>query len=538
VSGTAARREESAAARGARWIAVATVSVGLSNYGYALLLTHLLSAAEYSEFAAGQGLILWAMNVATVSVPWVLAQALSRATSAGEAGAAIRFAKLTSATSGILAAAVVGLIAKQFASSTTAIVVSMSTFLLFVGTTTTGWLQGRKRMRKLAFLYIAENILKNCTGVLLVVVARAGEAGALAAFGIGAFAMLGFWPRTPRGASGFARTEVTSRHLWRHALATASAQGLVSLFIAIDAVMVALLHANPAMAASYQASAALSRIPLYLAGAIATAVFPSLSGSRQGTADAIAARAVRMYAAAALPIAIVLATVPKPVVALVFPAQYSAMGTLLRYTAITGLAAGGISLMTAFFQAADDYSCLRWLGAGLAAYTAALFAGWRIDGIDGLAVGGAIGATAAMAVMAYRVARRQDGRALARIPLVVPFVSAVALTALRSYPYVWLAVAILVGMQAVRGFLRPGARHRRGPDWANLRSRSQGRATGAAGDLAAVGPVYGGRAGQLVPLGGADLAQVEHPAAPGLDVQVRHRSAAGVQDPRRGRPPT
>ena len=58
---------------------MAVVLVGLSNYGYALLLTHLLNVAAYSTFAAGQGLILWASSVATVSVPWVLAQALVRA---------------------------------------------------------------------------------------------------------------------------------------------------------------------------------------------------------------------------------------------------------------------------------------------------------------------------------------------------------------------------------------------------------------------------------------------------------------------------
>ena len=54
------------------------VGVGLSNYGYALLLTHLLNVTEYSRFAGGQGLILWATNVASVSVPWVLAQTLVR----------------------------------------------------------------------------------------------------------------------------------------------------------------------------------------------------------------------------------------------------------------------------------------------------------------------------------------------------------------------------------------------------------------------------------------------------------------------------
>src|SRR5208283_299602 len=98
--------------------------------------------------------------------------------------------------------------------------------------------------------------------------------------------------------------------------------------------------------ASYQADAALSRVPLYVGMAVAWAFFPSLA--RRATGGVIAARAVQMYAAA----------------------------TLLKYTAVTGLAVGGISLITAFFQAADDYSCLWWLSAGLAGYTGALLVGW------------------------------------------------------------------------------------------------------------------------------------------------------------------
>ena len=92
--------DESSTAHGALWITVGTVSIGLSNYGYSLLLTHLLTVAEYSVFSAGQGLILWATNIAAVSVPWVLAQALARARSERERNSAIRFAKLLSAGTG------------------------------------------------------------------------------------------------------------------------------------------------------------------------------------------------------------------------------------------------------------------------------------------------------------------------------------------------------------------------------------------------------------------------------------------------------
>ena len=470
-----AKQEESVAAAGARWLAIAMVTVGLLNYGNSLLLTHLLSVTEFSRFVAGQGLILWATNIATVSVPWVLAQAMVRARSDEEQASAIRFAKLASAVSGLIAAVVVGTIATRFAGISAALAVAISTMVIFLGTTSTGWLQGRQRMRALSALFITETLLKNAAGLLLVLVAGLGDTGALAAFGVGALAMLVRWPRTPRGTSGAWRATLVDRGLWRRAVAMAGAQGVVSLFIAINVVMVALLPGGRALAASYQASATLSRIPLYVAGAVAGAFFPLLSRSSDGSV--IAARAVRMYAAVALPLAAVLATIPAPLLALVFPTQYGAVATLLKYTAVTGLAAGGISLITAFFQAGNDYSCLRWLGAGLAGYMAGLLAGWRADGIVGLAAGGALGATVAFAVIVYRLVRRHGSGVLARVPVAEPAAAAVVLIILRPVPILWLVVASVVGLRAAVRFVRPGARHRRDPRWAAPRAQKPERTT-------------------------------------------------------------
>ena len=454
------------ATRGARWIAAAMVGVGLSNYGYALMLTHLLNVSEYSRFAGGQGLILWATNVASVSVPWVLAQTLVRAQSDAERDSAIRFAKLTSAGSGLVAAFVVGIIAIRFGNSAAALAVALSTFILFLGTTTTGWLQGYERMRALSVLFMVENLLKNGAGIILVVVAGLGDTGALAAFGIGALAMLAWWPRTPRGTGEQRLAGLANRDLWRRAGAVAGAQGLVSLFMMVDVVLVALLPANRALAASYQASATLARIPLYIASAVGIAFFPSLA--RQSGGGVIVARAIRMYTAVALPLAAVIATSPASVLAIVFPTQYSSVSAILKYTALTGLAAGGISLATAFFQAADDYSFMRWLGAGVAGYAAALLVGWRIDGIIGLAAGGAISAFVVMIFMSYRLVHRHGLVVLAWVRLIEPGVVTAALVLLRPYQFLWMAVASLVGLHAAVLFLRPVARHARIPRWAAL----------------------------------------------------------------------
>jgi O-antigen/teichoic acid export membrane protein len=455
-------RDETAVMRGARWVTVAFLVVGILNYLYALVLTRLLNVTEYATFAAGQGLLLWATTVATVSVPWVLAQALARAESDAERFAATRFTMLASAGSGLLAGGVVWVIAVQFAGTPAALALAVSAFIIFLGTTTTGWYQGHERMRALSALYVGENVLKNVSGLLLVTVAGMGDTGALAGFGIGGLLLLVWWPRVPRGSTRPWLAALASRDLWHRALGIAAVQGLVSLFAAIDVIFVAALPESRALAASYQVSAALSRAPLFVAGAVSTAFFPVLARSANG--GTLPARAVRMYAAVALPLATILATTPAPVLAAVFPSQYSAMATLLKFTAVAGLAVGGINMLATFFQAVSDYSCAWWLLAGLACYVIALLSGWQEGGITGLAVGTVLGATAALGLLGYRFRRRLGYGLLARFPLAWPVLTVVVLVALHRYPVPWLVAATAVGLLAgVRFLHHPGPPEQPGP---------------------------------------------------------------------------
>lgn len=458
--------EVSGAAHGALWITIGTVFIGLSNYGYSLLLTHLLTVAEYSVFSASQSLVLWATNIATVSVPWVLAQSMARAKSERERNSAIRFAKLMSSTTGLGAGIIVGGIAVGLSGLWSAVVVALSTFIIFLGTTTTGWMQGDERMRSLSMLYIAENMLKNVAGLFLVTVVGLKGVGALAGFAAGGLAMLARWPKTYRDLNQSWR-KLVSKDLLNHAFATAGAQGLVSLFVAVDVVLVALLPGNRALAASYQASTTLTRIPLYVAAAVATAYFPLLS--RQASNGLIAAQAVRLYTSTGLPLMAILATIPGPLTTILFPSQYGGVDAMLKYTAVTGFAAGGISLVTTFFQAANDYSCLKWLSMGLVGYMISLIIGWQLGGIVGLAAGGALGSVVALATIGYRLVRSRGLVVLAWVRLLEPGIAALALILSRSYWYLWLVVAFVFGLRAVIHFLRPGSHDENLPEWAASR---------------------------------------------------------------------
>ncbi|MFF8293209.1 glycosyltransferase [Streptomyces sp. NPDC016309] len=450
------RPDHVTAVRGARWITAAAIVVGALNYGYALLLTRLLDADSYAVFAAGQGMVQCAATIAVVAVPWVLAQALARAASQAERANAIRFAIVIAVAGGVLCGGIVAAVAAQFAGGVTTLVLAGVTLLIYVTRVTNGWLQGTERMLTLAGVVTAEAVLKLTVGLLLVSALGWGETGALAAFGIAVLPFVVWWPF--RGARGADRRwlDITAhRDLWRRALELSSVQGMVALMATVDVVLVALLPAAGAAAASFQASMMMGRAPLFVAGAVSVAFFPALSRRRAGSP--LAGNAVRMYLSIALPVTAVCATAPEAVIARVFPSDYTMMSSLLLFAAVSGFALGGINLISTFFQAVNDRTCLRIQAAGLVIFMAALLTGWQLGGVRGLAVGGAFGSVAAMVLLGHRLARAHGFSLVSHLPLVEPVVVVGALFALRSLPVWWLVAAVMCGGLAVVRFVRERA---------------------------------------------------------------------------------
>ncbi|MEU6915095.1 lipopolysaccharide biosynthesis protein [Streptomyces olindensis] len=447
-----ARPDVATAAHGARWITASVVVVGVVNYGYALLLTRLLDVGSYAVFAAGAGLLLSAVTVARVTIPWVLAQALARAGSDAERSDATRFAIITSTGAGFVAAGIVAGVAIGFAGPATTLALALTTFCCYVTSVPVGRLQGEERMRTLSLLGVAEVVLKTMIGVALVLVLGLSDTGALAAFGVALLPFLLWWPALRRGAGRAWQSASANRDLWRRAFGIARVQGLVALMVAIDVVLVTVLPADRAAAASYQSSVTLSRVPLFVASAVSIAFFPALS--RRLVDSSLSASAVRMYVIASLPLAVTVATAPAAVLTTIFPAGYSMMSALIAFTAITGFALGTINLIVTFFQAADDYACARHQVVGLVGYTLSLLAGWQIGGVRGMAIGGAVGGVGALALLVHRLVRSRGTAPLSRMPLLEPLLLAGVLVLLHPYPLAWLIAATVIGLRTVERFLR------------------------------------------------------------------------------------
>lgn len=478
-----ARPDDGAAVRGARWVTAAWLAVGALNYGYALVLTRLLDVGAFSTFAAGQGLLLCAATVAAVAIPWVLAQAMARATSPEAAREAIRFAMVVAAAGGVVAGGIVAAVAAQFATAGPVAVLGVATFLVFLTRVSAGRLQGSERMRTLSCALTGEAAVKVLVGLLFVAVLGLGATGALAAFGVAAASLLIWWPvRAMRGGSGRWISPGTQHDLWRRALQLGTVQGLVAMMATLDLVVITLLPAGGPATASYQAGVMVGRAPLFVASALSVAFFPALSRQRGGTP--LAASAVRMYLIVALPLTAVCATAPGAVLHVVFPPGYEAMGRLLMFTAVSGLAVGGINLVSTFFQAVNDQSCVPRQAIGVLVFLGAVLVGWRLGGVQGFALGGSVGAVAALLLLVHLLIRRQGSGAFAEPSLVEPLLVACVLVALRPVPVVWLVAAVATSALAAVRFLR----HRAHPPAvrASARTAADGPAPGA-GDDDAVG---------------------------------------------------
>ncbi|QJY49045.1 glycosyltransferase [Pseudonocardia broussonetiae] len=429
---------------GARWLTAATVGVGLLNYLYSLGLTRALDVEDFAVFAAGQALLLTAGSVANTSVPWVLAQALAGAETPLERRRAVTFALAMNTTLAVGGGGVLFVIASAFAPPGPALVVAAAGGLVFLSSTTSGFLQGGQRFALLGVVRTGDAVLKIVAGLILVL-AGLGATGALGGFAIGSLLvivtgafLMGSDLRPAAGALRLGR-------LWRSAAGVAGVQVLVSALATADLVLVAVL-ADDAGAASYQAAMILSRVPLFLAGAVAVAVFPMLARDETGGA-ALVRTALRLYLALVLPYTVALLAMPGELVGLLFPPEYRALAALLPVTAVGGLLIGAVNLTTTAFQAQRRFaSAVRAQLAGLAVYVGALLLGNLWGGVLGLAVGAAVGAAATLVLLVvsgsavWPRAFRPPAAVLLGCALLL-----VALLLLREHLLLWLVVAGTVG---------------------------------------------------------------------------------------------
>ncbi|MEU8235254.1 lipopolysaccharide biosynthesis protein [Actinoplanes sp. NPDC048967] len=352
---------------GALLMAGALLTGGL-NYLYSLALIRLLPAPEFAKVASLNSLLLIAGTVAAATIPWVVAREVSNSTArSARRRRAVSFALVASVSGGMLAAAVIALLQLRYTDPALLVLSGTAGVAIFVSSVAAGQLQGEQRFGRLVVFRLLEVTVKVATGLVLAYVTRSAVAG-IAGFAVAAVgcALYGLW---------LVRAELSrptlqaalGRDLWRHAAGIGSVQGAVALLQATDVIVLGLTVGNTTAVAGYQAMQVIGRTPVFLAGAVAIAVFPRLSREADTRrAWTLFRRSLRTYLIAAGALTLIIGLFPPGIARLIFPASYGVHHHLLLPVALAGFAAGLLTLLATWCQATDRYRLvLSLLGAGV-----------------------------------------------------------------------------------------------------------------------------------------------------------------------------
>ncbi|MFI5494838.1 oligosaccharide flippase family protein [Actinoplanes sp. NPDC051859] len=431
---------------GAGWLMIATTSAGVINYGYALVLTHGLTPAEYAAFAAAQALLMVRAAISAAGIPWILAREIAKAPGdLARQSVVTTFAFWTNLVIGLVLTAVVTGGVLLFGSVREAVVVACASLLMSVGSTGMGYLQGVGRMETIAMLFTTEVVVKAAVGIGLVFWAGLGSAGALAGFVAGSLVLLIPLPKFRKllGPPVWRRAE---SQLLRAALRQTRMQANVAVASAGDTVLVAALGLG-STGGPYLAASALGRVPLFASNAVSTAVFPQLS--RDASAERKAG-ALRSYLLVAALMTAVLVTLPSEIRSALFPDEFDTIGQWLPYAAALGLAIGAVNLSVTFLQADDSRGTGLHLTLITAGYLALVIVAGAWFGVTGLAAGAALAGMLAVAALALLAPVRPGWKVLFKsrrsLHDLVGIAVVFAALAVAGHPLLWLAVAAVAGI--------------------------------------------------------------------------------------------
>jgi glycosyltransferase involved in cell wall biosynthesis/O-antigen/teichoic acid export membrane protein len=427
--------------------------VGLLSYACTLLMAHVLSPPEYSDYAAGQMLVGVVGIVAAALVPLPLVH-IVRSHPRGSEGRrrGMAFAWSVSAAAGVVAAVVTGAVAAVFAPPPMVGAVAASALALFAISPVWGWMQGELRFVRYAVTTMAEVGIRLAFSVAAVLLGW-GATGALTGFIVGATVVLLAGLGALYRDLAWRPRVITEKLRWTETGDIALTQLVISTLIGADVVLVALVGNGAPDAAGYQALATLAKGPVYVAAGTVLVAFPLLRSNNARVED-ILREALRSFGRLALPTAAVLTTVPTGLALLVLPQRYAGSLVTLPWLAAAGLGYATLTVLATVMLALRAYrrSQLGLLVASLVV-PAGLVLGWRIDGIHGLAVGCALGALTATAVLAVIASpllpsgtawRAVMGLARAAVLLA-------ALQLARPHPTLWLIAVAATGAVLLRG---------------------------------------------------------------------------------------
>lgn len=328
------------------WVVLSFIILSGTNYAFSLVLSRLLSVADYGSFGVLSSILLLAGLVSTAGFPWMLSSSVAR--HPGPEHAAYRTSLLATAglgnlLLGIVTGTAVGFAAARLIPGHAAIpwLAGAAVCAIFINAVWLGLYQGERRFPLLSGLRSGEAVSKALIGVALVV-GGFGLEGAVGGAVAGAM-LAAVWGATrvrnlerPR-TGGFLERAILPSVGW-----IALAQLGLALLMNLDILAVRALGTGAegtVGAGYYQAAIVLARAPVFVGIALLNAIFPFLAKA-YGEIEAerrLMRTTLRVIALAPLPVAVLLAAAPGPAIHFFFPASYAPAIPLLRLTAASGI---------------------------------------------------------------------------------------------------------------------------------------------------------------------------------------------------------
>ncbi|MGM7777456.1 hypothetical protein ACSVHC_15760 [Arthrobacter sp. KNU-44] len=421
--------------------------VGLLSYGCNLLMANALDSGRYSQFAAGQMMLGIVGIVASALVPLPLSHAVAMHSTGSEPRRdGIAFAAQVSLLAGILAALVAGGVTLAFAPPTMAAAVAVAALALFLVAAPSGWLQGELRFMRYALTSIGEVVLRLLFSILAIILIW-GPDGAILGFVIGALALLAVPFSFYRDLTW--RPHVL-RQKWRWVETGDIALTLcvVSVLVGADVVVIAFLDGGSDASSGFQALATIAKGPVYVAAGTVLVAFPLLRTPGAQLNNVLSA-SLRSFGQLALVAFAVIATVPRGLASLILPERYHVALSLLPWLAVSGLSYATLTVLATVLLALRAYRrCQLGLGVACILVPGGLFAGWQLNGVDGLAIGCALGSMLAAAVLAaISYPLLPPGTATDTVRGIAAAVALIVLLSLVSLqPALWLLVVLGIGL--------------------------------------------------------------------------------------------
>ncbi|MBW4718136.1 glycosyltransferase [Saccharothrix obliqua] len=427
--------------------------VGVVSFAGTMVMAHLLPTGQFTVYSAAHSLLTTVGVVSGALVPLPLARVVrAHRTGEPERRSAVAFASTVALSGGVVAAVVVFAIVLGLASPVMAVLTGISALAVFAASPVWGWMQGESRFGLLATVAVAEVLLRLALAFAAVALGF-GASGAIAGYAVGTVAVvvLGLvvmWP--DRGAR---LDSMCDRDRWKETVALASVQFTVSALVSADVVLVAVVAAESAAGAGYQAVAAIAKGPVYVAASAALVSFPALRNASRSAAPRVAGEMLRSFARLALPVTAVIATVPTPFIGAILPGAYLDSVRLVPWLAVAGLGSGAVSTLVMVLLGSG---ALRRCWAGLAVSAvivpAGLVTGWASQGTIGMALGAAAGTCLSAAfclALAWRSLPGALGSAAWRaLPLLAVLTGTLVLA--RFSTLLWSGVAVVAAVAVLR----------------------------------------------------------------------------------------